>query len=76
MLTKHRYSKIRAEACPSLKTMWRLERRLRKEGAKIGRHIWLSSATDYPHVGDALILTSVGTLRIVPSGAVRRDRGR
>lgn len=58
----------RATACPSLKTAWRLERRLR------AARIWIETRVNRPYVGDVLVRTDCGDLRIVPSGAVRRVR--
>lgn len=65
-LSIRRYSSTAHNAPPVMLTAWRLERQLRK------RRLWISTEINRPRVGDVLVRTECGTLRVVPSGAVRR----
>lgn len=71
-MQRRRFSKVCAEACPALKTAWRIERRIRRSEIATRAHIWLGT---YTKRGQVYIKTSVGVLRIVHSGAIRRAIG-
>lgn len=60
-------------ARPAIKTLERLVRRFKRvEGFILRRSFYLGYEINRPRVGDVLVHTVAGSLRIVPSGAVRR----